>query len=348
VKRTVSCAVGLSVCSILYSLPGHAEPSSSDKAMATQLFDDAEKLMAGKDYAGACPKYGESVRLDPQLGTLLHLADCYEKAGKTASAWASFKDAIEIAAQKNAAGITEPREKVARSRAAALEAKLSRITITVATPDLAGLELAQDGQAVGRAIWGSAVPVDPGRHTVTAKAPGKKAWTRTIDVGRDGASATVAVPSLESETVTVAPAAAASAALPILGAAQPGSAETAPKTSTQRTVGYVVGGVGAVGLVAGTVFALMRSSAISERDGICPSNRCTRDESNRIDDLTNRAKTDATLANVGFAVGGVALVGGVVLVLTAPRSQAAKATESVRIQPWGRARAAGVAVGGAW
>ena len=41
-----------------------------------KAYDDAEKLMAAHDYAAACPKYAESQQRDPQLGTLLHLADC--------------------------------------------------------------------------------------------------------------------------------------------------------------------------------------------------------------------------------------------------------------------------------
>lgn len=318
--------------------------------MATQLYDDAEKLMEGKDYAGACPKYAESQRLDPQLGVLLHLADCFEKAGKTASAWASFKDAIEVSARKNAAGISEPREKIARDRAAVLEAKLSKIAINVTAPDLAGLEVTQDGQVVGRAMWGSAVPVDPGSHTVSAKAPGNRTWTKTVAVGRDGARVAVVVPSLELEPVAPAPAVPvagpAPEALAIGGAVTPAGAETAPKLSSQRTVAYVVGGVGAAGLVVGAVFGVMRGSAISERDGICPTNRCTRDESNRIDDLTNKAKSDAMISNIAFGVGAAALVGGAVLFFTAPRSQPAKAATG--IQPWGGPGSAGLAVRGEW
>src|ERR1700690_321489 len=76
-----------------------AESSAASKAVATQLFDDAQALLAKGELASACAKYAESQRLDPQLGTLLHLGDCYERLGKTASAWASFKDAIVIASQ---------------------------------------------------------------------------------------------------------------------------------------------------------------------------------------------------------------------------------------------------------
>jgi len=345
VRLRAGWAVGLVV--LVRALPGRAEPTATEKAMATQLFEDAELLSTNSQYAGACPKYAESQRLDPQLGTLLHLADCYEKVGKTASAWASFKEATEVAVRRNAAGNNEPREKVARARAAALESKLSRLTITVAKPDLAGLEVLQDGYPVGRAMWGSAVPVDPGQHTVTAKAPRNKTWTKTFDVGPDGVKVAVVVPLLEAEPAGAPPAAAPQAS-PFQATAAPASAETAAKPGVQRTIAYVVAGVGGAALLTGTVFALMRTSALSERDQICPSNRCTRDEASRIDDLTDKAKSNATVANVAFGIGGAAIVGGVVLYFTAPRTPSTTPTTGLRVQPWVAPTAAGAAIGGVW
>src|SRR3954468_23197031 len=87
----------------------HADAGGSDPTAAIQLYDAAIKLTKTGDYAGACPKFAESERLDPQLGTLLHLADCFEKVGKTASAWARWKDAIDVATKTS-----DARQNIAR------------------------------------------------------------------------------------------------------------------------------------------------------------------------------------------------------------------------------------------
>jgi hypothetical protein len=67
--------------------------TSSDKAAAQALFDAGKRLLSERKYAEACPKLAESQRLDPAPGTLMNLADCYEKAGLTASAWATWLEA---------------------------------------------------------------------------------------------------------------------------------------------------------------------------------------------------------------------------------------------------------------
>jgi hypothetical protein len=53
--------------------------SRAARPRTVQLFDEAERLVASGKYADACPKYAESNRLDPQLGVLMYLADCYEE-----------------------------------------------------------------------------------------------------------------------------------------------------------------------------------------------------------------------------------------------------------------------------
>ncbi|MEO8877348.1 MAG: hypothetical protein ABI461_17265, partial [Polyangiaceae bacterium] len=69
----------------------------SDLAAAEALFEDGRKSMDANDFAAACPKLEESERLAPAVGTLLNLGICYEKSHRTASAWATFKEATSAA-----------------------------------------------------------------------------------------------------------------------------------------------------------------------------------------------------------------------------------------------------------
>ncbi|WP_437939271.1 hypothetical protein [Sorangium sp. So ce341] len=130
----------------LMALPRGAR--AADTATAQALFDDAKKLMAAGKYAEACPKLEESQSLAPGLGTQLNLALCYENLGRTASAWSLY---LEVAGGARAANQLD-REKVARQQAAALEGKLSCLTITVSEPP-EGIEVKRDGKPIGRVQW---------------------------------------------------------------------------------------------------------------------------------------------------------------------------------------------------
>src|ERR1017187_9987356 len=120
---------------------------AGDPAAAQALFDEAKQLMAQGRYIEACPKLEESQKNDAGLGTQFHLADCWQHLGRTASAWALFR---EVQSGARALGQTG-RERVARDRALALEPWLSKIIIApqddAATP---GLQIWRDGAQLGR------------------------------------------------------------------------------------------------------------------------------------------------------------------------------------------------------
>lgn len=347
--KLVRLYVCTAIAVILGSNIAKADPDASQAALANQLFDDAEKLVAGDRVSEACPKYAESQRLDPQLGTLLHLGVCYGKVGKTASAWASFKDAADMAARKH-----DERESVARQYIADLEPRLSRLTIEVAWGAPATIELKRDGEPLGRAAWGSPVPVDPGPHVITASSSGFKDWQTTIDVPAGASSVRVSVPKLEPLVASpIPPPAVNTGAAPF--APQPAPAPMADRSSsdsssTQRTWGYVIGGVGVVGLVVGTVSAFALNSKESDRTkaNACSAIRsCTGADVDRIHTLTSDARMYAGVANIGFIAGGAAVLGGAILILTALPKET-KTADRVLMQPWVGTHSAGLAMGGAW
>src|SRR5471032_2545697 len=102
---------------LLLAPPVSAQANASSQAAAEALFDEGVKQMKVGNFTVGCPTLEESERVDPGVGTLLYLGECYEKLGRTASAWATFREAASLAASSGESG----REKVAVERAARLE-----------------------------------------------------------------------------------------------------------------------------------------------------------------------------------------------------------------------------------
>jgi len=273
--------------------------------------------MAAGKLAEACPKFEASQQLDPGLGTMLNLAECYEKTGRTASAWAEYREAIPLA---RAAG-SKARQDLATERAAALQERLSTLTIRAMSGDDTDphLEIRRDGVALQPGELGSPIPVDPGEHTIEAIAPGKQGWSQKVQVAGDAAKVSVDVPTLASANGAENPAPTAAPAAP---GASLQSAPSAPPAdhpasgNAQRTTGLVVGGAGIVGVGLGAFFGLKASSTWSDAKSKCsdfPWGCGTEGH-----DLQDSATSQARLSTILFTAGGVLLATGAVLYLTAP------------------------------
>jgi hypothetical protein len=305
---------------LIVSVASAQDPAA--KASAVQLFDEADKLMAAGNISAACPKYAASMKLDPQLGALLHLADCYAKNGQVASAWGAFREAEEMARNRG-----DDRANLAREQAAALEPRLSRLMVTVPQEaNITGLEVRVDGAPITQGAWGVATPIDPGSHGVEARAPGYETWSSSIDVTGETQQVKVQIPILtQSAQPTPAPGG---------GPAAPIRVQVDDTGSTIRTLGWVSAGVGVVSLGLGGVFALQRSSKLDERQEVCPvltEEECDPDEEREYDSLGSDANTAGTISTVGFVAGGVLLAGGIAAIIFAPKPKAQ--TESAWILP---------------
>jgi hypothetical protein len=273
-------------------------PSAANRAAAQTLFDEARELTKAGNHTAACPKYAESLKLDPQLGTQLNLAACFEKIGKVASAWIHYHD-VETAARRGGDdALTQKRVQVAGEKAAALEPRLSRIAIEVPedVAALAGLRIERDGVEVGSGQWSSAVPADPGEHVVSAVATGKLRWEKKIEVEEEAATYRVTVGKLDDAPLS----------------SEPGGGRG------QRIAGFAVLGVGAAGLVAGAVLgglALQKNSASKAHCLPEDPNQCRKEGV----ELRNSAITFGNASTGVLVGGGVTAIVGLVVALTAPR-----------------------------
>lgn len=283
--------------------PAHAQNETSNTA-AESLFQEARKLAESKRYGEACPKFLASHKLAPAHGTLLNLADCYEKNGQIASAWARFHEAIALAQRLN----RPDREKTARDRADKLEPRLIRLTINAKDRDA---EVKLDGNALDGAVLGTPVPVDPGKHTVDASAKGKKAYSTSIEVSEKNRSPSLDIPALEDDSSATPPT---------------GGGGTEPKDvdppgdddgggSNIKTIGIAVGAVGVAGIGIGAFFGIRASSKWKDAKTRCNSSyEC--DQSGV--DLTDQARSSGNIATLGFVAGAALLTAGIVLFVTAP------------------------------
>jgi hypothetical protein len=325
------------VCGCLLAVAGfgtlaQTTHAQSDSAAARALFAEGRSLMEDERFAEACPKFEESLRLDHGMGTQFNLAHCWEKLGRTASAWALFLD-VAAAAK---AGNQQQREAAARERAKAIESRLTRLRIDVPNAP-AEAKIERDGQDVGKAAWGMAVPVDPGTHVIRVSAPGKNTWTDEIEVPATSRTFSVTVPALTDAD--------APAPVPV------GEVETTPSSpppveadvdaprgggsNGQSVTALVVGGVGLAAVATGTIFAIQSRSDNNAALKLCRTvsngmEGCQDDnEQRRWSDLVDDAERERMIGFIGFGVGGAALVTAIILYATADGPRGREAAFSV-------------------
>ncbi len=331
--RRVGAWLGLLGCLTL------ARPARADdkKVAAQELFDAATALTKQGEYAGACPKFAESERLDPQIGTLFWLADCQEHIHKLASAWANFIDAAERARSVQKAD----HAKEAQGRADALKGRLNKLILVVSEETAAapGLEVRRDDVVVGAAQFGVPVPVDTGKHVIKVSASSKRAWETTVESTGESNTFTVTIPMLKEEPEVRPVGTTPAATGPVSGV----GAGVTP-WGGQKIAGVVTAGAGAAALVVGSVLGGLTIARNNDAAKFCRADDPTLCKAEGVA-LGQDARTFGTASTAAFIAGGVLAAGGVVVFLTAPSgAPTGKTGTSVRA----RVSAGQLSVEGSW
>jgi hypothetical protein len=315
-RLTPALALALAVFAIASLAPRTSAadpPSAADRTLAQSLFEQGRRLMDTGHYAEACPKLADSQRLDPGGGTLLNLALCYDKLGRLATAYTDYNDALGQAVADH----RKDREQFARDRIAALGARLPRIQLDVVNaPTDATVEL--DGTGVPATAWPTAIPVDPGAHTVHATAAGRPSLDVTVVVGEsetrpvriDLAQVIEPGPASTGTVVTPVPTPAPAPTptpvpTPVSTVAPPADA---PRTELRRPVSFwIIGGLGVVALGVSVATGVLAMNAHSDVQSKCNTDRGYCSDPSGVDSASQE-RTYAWISTCTVIGGALALI----------------------------------------
>jgi tetratricopeptide (TPR) repeat protein len=303
------CAIGALATALgLVSSSGRARAEPPPPAplgastVAESLFREALVLMQQGAYDRACSKLEESERLDPGGGTVLNLARCYEGQGRIATAWSTYREALGYAHRDH----REERATFAEERLASLEPRLPRLRFRLPDEDR-GITVFVDNVPMHAAALDAPQPVDPGVHTIRATAVGRQEYSATVRLAEREARE-ISVPPLAPDPGTASPDS-------ILRPA-PAPELTPSHGATRQVLGATTIALGGAGLVTGIVFGVLALDANSTANSLCPGNGPCGDSTGL--SASDRAHSFGTVSTISLIAGAALVIGGAVLLLTAP------------------------------
>ncbi len=305
----VAALVSGSLVSILSVSSSASAQSASDLASARALYKEARELRDKGDAKSALEKFKAANALAGTPITALELGRTYAALGQPVEAQETW---LSVARMK-----VDPKEsdnaKSARAEAASLAQQIapkipSLVVRVEGVPSGATPTVTVDGASVPVEALGLPRKVDPGEHVVVGRVGDGPEEKRTVTL-KESESQTVTLTFAGGPAVVAPPVVAAKPAEELKK--QPPSPAASPQTEVRKKTNpivYIGFGVGAAGLVVGTVGGLVTFSQKGDLDTLCTGLVC--DPSAR--KIVSNARTWATVSTIGFVVGGVGIAAGVV------------------------------------
>lgn len=297
-----------SFVSVLSTTSSASAQSASDLASARALYKEARELRDKGDAKSALEKFKAANALAGTPITALELGRTYAALGQPVEAQETW---LSVARMK-----VDPKEsdnaKSARAEAASLAQQIapkipSLVVKVEGVPSGATPTVTVDGASVPVEALGLPRKVDPGEHVVVGRVADGPEEKRAVTL-KESESQTVTLTFAGGPAVVAPPVVAKPVEEP---KKQPPPPPATPQTEVRKKTNpivYVGFGVGAAGLVVGTVGGLVTFSQKGDLDPLCTGLVC--DPSAR--KIVSNARTWATVSTIGFVVGGVGIAAGVV------------------------------------
>lgn len=182
-------------------LTATAAPAAAQahSAQAEVLFRQGREQMEAGKIAEACASFESSEKAGPAASTLFSVGVCRQTNGQLATAWGAFVE-VQRLARASSDETDQQFGELAAKNAAALEGKLSKLTIKVAQA-VPGLEVRRGDEVVDAGAWNQTLPVDGGTYKVTARAPGHADWSTTVTIKPDSDAQAIEIPALAAVAI---------------------------------------------------------------------------------------------------------------------------------------------------
>jgi hypothetical protein len=324
--RRVSIAAVL-VVGLGLVAPSALAQSDADRATARALGQDGQQALDAKDYRTAEDRFRRADKLVHAPTLELGLARALTGVGKFVEAQETYNRIVREGVPATAPDAFRHALDDAKKEVENVSTKVGAVTITVKAiggADVADPAVALDGQPINSASLGIRRAIDPGNHVLHVSAQGYKPADLNFPVT---AGANIDQPILLEKdfsapppppAATPAPAPAAGATPAVAAPApEPSSADTGPSKKGGSVLPWVAFGVGGAGLVVGAITGALALGKHSTLANECSNGTCGPNASS---DLSSY-HTMGALSTVGFIVAGVGAAAGVVLLITAPKSQ---------------------------
>jgi hypothetical protein len=270
------------------------EAGAQDRARAQRLLKEGNQFVGDGEYMAALERFRSAYELYPSPKILINLGTTLRQLGRNVEAAETYEAYVRHpeADPERRASI----ERIIRD----VDVGLGHLRVEV-KPEGATVRL--DGKPLPEERLGVAFRIEPGEHTIVAEKPGMPAVIEAVRIerGQEKLVRLLVTPTKPVKPVVVQ------------------SAPSPSPSPAQRNVGLVVGAVGIAGLGAGVAFGLLARSTNEEATSHCLGGGSRCDATGM--ELGSRALTWSYLSTASLAVGGAALVAGIVTVATAPSAK---------------------------
>ncbi|HXX70464.1 MAG TPA: hypothetical protein VEK07_25000 [Polyangiaceae bacterium] len=298
----------------------HTASADSDEQRATAriLATQGFKAFQEQRWADVVDRFGRAESLVHAPPHLLYLARGYVHLGKLVAAHETYEKLTREVLPPSASRVAVQAQVDGAKELAELAPRVPSLTITV-TPAASNATVTIDGAVLASAMIGAEVPIDPGSHTIEAKARGFVEARQTVNVAEAShSSARLELRPAPAEAVATGGTAGVSnaATAALMEKSTAGDRRSNPSSSSAlRIGGYAASAVAVAAAGAGVVLLLESHRERVDGDALCPMSQCPDSDRPQIDSLDQKATLFGQLGVAAFVTAGVAAATGVTLII---------------------------------